>query len=80
MAVLIEFFFKLKEGGVPVSIREFLMLLLGVEKQVIFGSVEDFYYLARTCLVKDEKYFDRFDRVFSALLQGHHRCRRHRRA
>jgi len=68
--VLIEFFLKLKEGGVPVSIKEFLVLLQGFEKQVIFGSVEDFYYLSRTCLVKDEKYFDRFDRVFSAYFKG----------
>ena len=62
--MLVEFFLKLKEGGVPVSIKEFLALLEGFEKQVIYGSVEDFYYLARLCLVKDEKYFDRFDRVF----------------
>src|SRR5688572_28797202 len=68
--MLIEFFLKLKEGGVPVSIKEFLVLLQGFEKQVIFGSVEDFYHLARTCLVKDEKYFDRYDRVFSAYLKG----------
>ena len=68
--MLIEFFLKLKEGNVPVSIKEFLMLLQAFEKQVIFGSVEDFYYLARTCLVKDEKYFDRFDRVFSAYFKG----------
>ena len=68
--MLIEFFLKLKEGSVPVSIKEFLVLLEGFEKQVVFGSVEDFYYLARTCLVKDEKYFDRFDRVFSAYFKG----------
>jgi uncharacterized protein with von Willebrand factor type A (vWA) domain len=68
--MLIEFFLKLKEGNVPVSIKEFLVLLEGFEKQVVFGSVEDFYYLARTCLVKDEKYFDRFDRVFSAYFKG----------
>jgi uncharacterized protein with von Willebrand factor type A (vWA) domain len=68
--MLIEFFLKLKEGGVPVSIKEFLVLLQGFEKQVIFGSIEDFYHLARTCLVKDEKYFDRYDRVFSAYFKG----------
>jgi uncharacterized protein with von Willebrand factor type A (vWA) domain len=68
--MLIEFFLKLKDGAVPVSIKEFLMLLEAMEKQVVFGSVEDFYYLARTCLVKDEKYFDRFDRVFSAYFKG----------
>jgi uncharacterized protein len=68
--MLIEFFLKLKDGGIPVSIKEFLMLLEAMEKQVVFGSVEDFYYLARTCLVKDEKFFDRFDRVFSAYFKG----------
>ncbi len=68
--MLIEFFLKLKEGGVPVSIKEYLMLMEGFEKQVIFGSVEDFYYLSRMCLVKDEKYFDRYDRVFSAYFKG----------
>jgi uncharacterized protein with von Willebrand factor type A (vWA) domain len=68
--MLIEFFLRLKEGGVPVSIREFLTLIEGLQKRVIFGSFEDFYYLARTCLVKDEKYFDRYDRVFAAYFKG----------
>jgi len=68
--MLIEFFLKLKEGGVPVSIKEFLVLIEAFQKQVIFGSVEDFYHLARICLVKDEKYFDRYDRVFSAYFKG----------
>ena len=68
--MLIEFFLKLKEGGVPVSIREFLTLLAGLQKRVAFGNFEDFYHLARTCLVKDEKYFDRYDRVFAAYFKG----------
>src|SRR5436190_6950773 len=68
--MLIEFFLKCKQGGVPVSIREFLTLLEAMHKEVAFGYVEDFYYLARTCLVKDEKYFDRFDRVFAAYFKG----------
>lgn len=68
--MLIEFFLKLKEGGVPVSIREFLTLLGALEKRVVFGSIDDFYYLARTCLVKDEKYFDRYDRAFGAYFKG----------
>src|SRR5690349_2243931 len=68
--MLIEFFLKLKQGGVPVSIREFLTLLEALQKDVVFGSVEDFYYLGRTCLVKDEKYFDRYDRVFAAYFKG----------
>src|SRR5687767_15976218 len=68
--MLIEFFLKVKQGGVPVSIREFLVLLEALQKEVAFGFVEDFYYLARTCLVKDEKYFDRYDRVFAAYFKG----------
>ena len=68
--MLIEFFLKLKDGGVPVSIREFLTLIEALEKRVIFGSFDDFYYLARACLVKDEKYFDRYDRVFAAYYKG----------
>ncbi|HEX5463802.1 MAG TPA: VWA domain-containing protein [Burkholderiales bacterium] len=68
--MLIEFFLKLKEGGVPVSVREFLTLLEALQKRVISGSLDDFYYLSRACLVKDEKHFDRFDRVFSAYFKG----------
>src|SRR5688572_16295545 len=68
--MLIPLFLKLKEGGVPASIREFLTLLAALEKHVVSGSLEDFYYLARTCLVKDEKYFDRYDRVFGAYFKG----------
>ena len=68
--MLIEFFLKLRQGGVPASIKEFLMLIEALEKQVAFGSVEDFYHLARTCLVKDEKFFDRYDLVFAAYFKG----------
>src|SRR6185295_17405529 len=68
--VLIEVFLKVKEGGVPASVREFLTLLEAMKRGVIFGTVEDFYYLARVCLVKDEKYYDRFDRVFAAYFKG----------
>jgi uncharacterized protein len=70
LPVLTEFFLKLKEGGVPVSIREFLTLIEAMAKRVAFGSLDDFYYLARTCLVKDEKFFDRYDRVFGAYFKG----------
>jgi len=68
--VLTEFFLKLKAGGVPASIREYLTLVEAMQKEVAFGSLEEFYYLARTSLVKDEKYFDRFDRVFAAYFKG----------
>ena len=68
--MLTEFFFKLKDGGVPVTIKEFLTLLEALRSHVIGGSLEEFYYLARVCLVKDETQFDRYDRVFAAYFRG----------
>ena len=64
--MLINFFQTLKKLEIPVSVKEFLVLLEAMKLQVAFGSVDEFYLLARACLVKDEKYFDRFDRAFSA--------------
>lgn len=64
--MLINFFYSLKNSKVPVSIKEFLILLEAMQAHLAFGSVDEFYFLARTCLVKDEKYFDRFDRAFGA--------------
>jgi len=52
--------------GVPVSIRELLILLEALELRLAFCSIDDFYLLARLCLVKDEKYFDRYDKAFTA--------------
>jgi hypothetical protein len=68
--VLTEFFFKLKDGGLPVTIKEFLTLLEALRSHLIGGSLDEFYYLARVCLVKDETQFDRYDRVFSAYFKG----------
>jgi len=68
--MLVDFFLQLKQAKVPVSIREYLNLLEALEQQVVWGSVEDFYYLARLCLVKDETHFDKFDRVFSRYFEG----------
>jgi uncharacterized protein with von Willebrand factor type A (vWA) domain len=68
--MLIQFFFMLRGGGIKVSITEFLTLLEVLEKRIAGYSVEEFYYLARACLVKDEALFDRFDRVFSAHFKG----------
>ena len=62
--MLINFFHGLRDAGVPVSTTELLVLLEGLKQRVAFGSMEDFYYFSRTCMVKDEKYFDRFDRAF----------------
>lgn len=68
--MLIDFFYQLKDAKVPVSIKEFLTLLEALDKRVISGSLDDFYYLARTCLVKDEKHFDKFDKAFGCYFKG----------
>ncbi len=62
--MLIQFFFTLKQAGIPVTLRELLDLLAALEARLAFASVDDFYHLARVCLVKDEKYFDRYDQAF----------------
>lgn len=62
--MLINFFNGLKTAGVPVSIKELLDLIEALKNHLAFADIDDFYYLSRTCLVKDEKYFDRFDRAF----------------
>jgi uncharacterized protein with von Willebrand factor type A (vWA) domain len=63
--VLINFFFGLKESGVPVSIKELLVLLEALQRNLVFADIDEFYVLSRCLLVKDEKYFDRFDRAFA---------------
>jgi len=68
--MLVDFFLSLKNAGLPVSVREYLVLCEAMQEGVVHGSVDDFYYLARTCLVKDEAHFDRFDRAFSAYMNG----------
>ncbi|KPJ80717.1 MAG: hypothetical protein AMJ58_07765 [Gammaproteobacteria bacterium SG8_30] len=68
--MLIRFFHMLREAGIPVSITEFLALLEALEARVITLSVDDFYFLSRTVLVKDERFYDRFDRVFAAHFKG----------
>ena len=64
--MLINFFYLLKKCKVPVSIKELLILLEALEKRLAFCDINEFYILARLCLVKDEKYFDRYDRAFTA--------------
>ncbi|HBI69691.1 MAG TPA: hypothetical protein DDZ22_11935 [Massilia sp.] len=68
--MLIDFFFALRNAKVPVSIKEFLTLLEALEKSVIAPSLDDFYYLARLTLVKDEAHFDKFDRAFGMYFKG----------
>lgn len=70
--MLIDFFFTLKDAKIPVSIKEFLSLLEAMQKQVIGNSVDDFYFLSRTILVKDEVNYDKFDRAFALYFKGIH--------
>jgi uncharacterized protein with von Willebrand factor type A (vWA) domain len=68
--MLVRFFFLLRRAGVPVSITELLTLLEALKAGLGDLSAERFYYLARTCLVKDERYYDRYDRAFAAHFKG----------
>lgn len=68
--MLADFFLKIREYGVPATLRELLDLLRCLEREVIYGSIDDFYALSRIVLVKDEKFFDRFDRAFSDYFDG----------
>ena len=68
--MLIKFFFMLRAGGLNPSITELLTLLSALERGVAGHSVENFYFLARAALVKDESKFDRFDKVFAAHFEG----------
>ena len=64
------FFHELKAAGVPVTLREYLTLVEAVEKGVADRRVDDFYYLSRAALIKDERNLDKFDRVFARVFKG----------
>ena len=68
--MLINFFYTLRAAKLPVSVKEYLTLLEALKAGVIGPSVDDFYFLARTTLVKDEALFDKFDRAFGAYFHG----------
>src|SRR5438105_11739893 len=68
--MLIDFFLHLKAAKLPVSTREFLTLLEALEENVVSNSIDEFYFLARTCLVKDEALYDRFNLAFGAYFKG----------
>jgi uncharacterized protein with von Willebrand factor type A (vWA) domain len=71
--MLIDFFYTLRSAKLPVSVKEFLVLLEAMQAGVVgpeAGNLDDFYYLARTSLVKDEKHYDKFDRAFAAYFKG----------
>ena len=68
--MLVDFFFGLRRYHVPVAINEYLTLLEALDRRVAMLSVDDFYYLARAALVKDERHFDRFDQCFGTYFKG----------
>ena len=68
--MFVSFFLELRKAGVPVSLREYLTLLEGMEAGVPGYSVENFYYFSRAAMVKDERHLDRFDQVFGHVFKG----------
>ncbi|MDP3135773.1 MAG: hypothetical protein Q8N17_05490, partial [Burkholderiaceae bacterium] len=76
--MLIDFFYTLRSAKLPVSVKEYLSLLDALKHGVVGPAsqdgtgygIDDFYYLSRTTLVKDEKHYDKFDRAFAAYFKG----------
>ncbi len=68
--MLIKFFQAVRAAKVPASLKEFLDLMQALEKKIVFANIDEFYYLSRLCLVKDEKHFDKFDRAYGAYFEG----------
>ncbi len=68
--MLLSFFLQLKAEKLPVTLREYLSLIEGMKQGLADFDVDAFYFLARTCLVKDERHIDRFDRVFASHFRG----------
>ncbi|MDQ0462349.1 uncharacterized protein with von Willebrand factor type A (vWA) domain [Caulobacter ginsengisoli] len=68
--MFMRFFSELRQAKLPVTLKEYLVLMEALDKDVIDRKVEDFYYLSRSTLVKDEKNLDKFDRVFGHVFKG----------
>src|SRR4026207_613315 len=68
--MFVTFFAELKSAGVPVTLREYLTLMQAMDADLASRRVEDFYYLSRAALVKDERNLDKFDRVFGHVFKG----------
>jgi uncharacterized protein len=68
--MFITFFHELKSAKVPVTLKEYLMLMEALQADIAEQRVEGFYYLSRACLVKDERHLDRFDQVFGHVFKG----------
>ena len=68
--MLINLFQTVRSAGVPCTLRELLDLLGALEKQLAYSNIDDFYYLSRAILVKDEKHYDKFDKAFDIYFKG----------
>lgn len=68
--MLLDLFQRLRKSAIPVTLGEYLTLLEALEANTAAFSLEDFYYLARLSLIKDERFYDRFDQIFSDYVQG----------
>src|ERR1700744_4649077 len=68
--MFMNFFTELRQAKVPVTLKEYLVLMEALDRDVIDHSVDDFYYLSRSALVKDERNLDKFDRVFGHVFKG----------
>ena len=68
--MFLTFFTELRAAKVPVTLREYLTLMGALDRDLADKKIDDFYYLSRTCLVKDERHLDRFDAVFGRVFKG----------
>lgn len=65
--MFIPFFLELKAARIPVSLREYLTVLKGMEVDLVTYDIEGFYFLARSAMVKDERHIDRFEKLMEML-------------
>ena len=65
-----NFFHELKAAKVPVTLKEYLLLMEAMQANIADARIENFYYLSRACLVKDERHLDKFDQVFGHVFKG----------
>ena len=68
--MFLQFFTSLRDAQVPVTLREYLTLMEALDANLAEQTVENFYYLSRAALVKDERNLDKFDRVFGTVFKG----------
>jgi uncharacterized protein with von Willebrand factor type A (vWA) domain len=68
--MFLNFFHDLRQAKIPVTLKEYLAMMEGLDKKVIDMKVDEFYYFSRVALVKDERNLDKFDRVFAHAFKG----------